>query len=277
MLLEILSNRAELLERCRRKVGARFAPDPTPAVVEHGLPLFLDQLASVLQAERQTTSRPSVSDPSSAIGRSAALHGVELLRLGYTVDQVVHHYGDVCQAVAEMAIAKHAFISADQFRTLNRSLDEAIADAVAAYAHDQETAIVSRAELLHQQIGEFAEKQRHLIVLALETFAAIKNGQIGVSGATGTALFNVLVELRNNIDQSLPRLRLASGMTDPAVAGASANVKAVDIEPLVLDKLPPAQARSTGPAAPLRVRVAPSMTTTTAPAGAPRHSAGGKK
>jgi hypothetical protein len=226
MLLEILANRGELLTRCRQKVAMRFAPNPTPAVVEHGLPIFLEQLATVLRAERQTASRASAPDPSSAIGRSAALHGVELLRLGYTVDQVVHHYGDVCQAVAEMAIAKHATISADQFRTLNRCLDEAIADAVSAYARDQESAIVSRAEFLHLQIGEFAEKQRHLVVLAIETFAAIKNGRIATSGATGTALLDILHELRNGIDRTLPELRLASGMTEPQVAGGSPNLKA---------------------------------------------------
>jgi hypothetical protein len=124
-----------------------------------------------------------------------------------------------------MAIAKHATISADQFRTLNRCLDEAIADAVSAYAHDQEAAIVSRAEFLHLQIGEFAEKQRHLIVLAIETFAAIKNGRIATAGATGTALLNILYELRNAIDRTLPELRLASGMTEPQVAGGSANLK----------------------------------------------------
>jgi len=229
VLLEILANRGELLARCRQKVAVRFAPNATPAVVEHGLPLFLEQLASILRAEQRTTSRASVPDPSSAIGKSAALHGVELLRLGYTVDQVVHHYGDVCQAVAEMAIAKHASISADQFRTLNRCLDEAIADAVSAYAHDQEAAIVSRAEFLHLQIGEFAEKQRHLIVLAIETFAAIKNGRIATAGATGTALLNILYELRNGIDRTLPELRLASGMTEPQVAGGSPNLKALAV------------------------------------------------
>ncbi len=254
MLLEILSHRAELLARCRRKVAARFAPDATPAVVEHGLPLFLDQLASVLEAERQTASRPSVSAASSAIGKSAALHGVELLRLGYTVDQVVHHYGDVCQAVAEMAIDKKAAISADQFRTLNRCLDEAIADAVSAYAKDQESAIVSRAEYLHDQIGEFAERQRRLVGLAMETFAALKTGHLGVSGATGTALFNVLYELRDDIDQCLPKLRLASGMTDPQVAGATANLGTVVVERLVVDKPQPAPVSPPDPRAPLPSR-----------------------
>jgi hypothetical protein len=186
MLLEILASRGELLERCRSKLAARFAPDATPAVVEHGLPLFLDQLASVLQAERQTASRPSVTDPSSAIGRSAAMHGLELLRLGYTVDQVVHHYGDVCQAVAEIAIAKHASISADQFRTLNRCLDEAIAEAVTAFADERENAALHQSIKLHERLGALAEEQRRLIDVSLQTLAAIQNGQLAAKGTRDT-------------------------------------------------------------------------------------------
>ena len=217
MLLKLLtSNRTELLKRCREKVALRFAPDEVPAVVDHGIPLFLDQLARILGKERLTSVRPiTTTDPSSDIGKSAAIHGVELLRLGYTVDQVVHHYGDVCQGVAELAIEQDASISADQFRTLNRCLDEAIADAVAAFGHDREAAFAAQAQFLHQEVGLFADKQRHLITLAIETFTAIKTGQIGVTGATGTALIKLLHELRDGIDCALPELRLASGMTGP--------------------------------------------------------------
>jgi len=50
---------------------------------------------------------------------------------------------------------------------------------------------------------------------------------LGISGATGAALFNILTELRNDIDQCVPQLRLVSGMTDPQVAGATANLEAV--------------------------------------------------
>jgi len=213
MLLEILARRPELLERCRRKLAARFAPAATPTVVEHGLPLFLDQLESVLQCERQTASRPSVTAPSSAIGRSAAMHGVELLRLGYTVDQVVHHYGDVCQAVAEMAIAKAAAISPDQFRTLNRCLDEAIAEAVTAFADGRENAALEQSTNLHERLWALAEEQRRLIDVSLQTLAAIQNGQLAAKGATATALVKTLEELRNLVERTLPEISLISGVT----------------------------------------------------------------
>jgi len=218
VLLQLLkSNRGLLINRCRAKVAKRFPYESIPPVVEHGIPLFLDQLARTLEGERLTSVRPSAAvEPalmSSDIGRAAALQGVELLRLGYTVDQVVHHYGDVCQGLAELAVEQRVQISADQFRTLNRCLDEAIADAVTAFSRDREVAIAQGATELHERIGMLADEERRLITAAIQTFAAIKTGNIGVSGATGTALVNALYELRDVVDRTLPELRLATGMT----------------------------------------------------------------
>ena len=42
MLHEFLTiHRAELVERCRRKAAARFAPKATEAELAHGIPFFL--------------------------------------------------------------------------------------------------------------------------------------------------------------------------------------------------------------------------------------------
>ncbi len=81
--------------------------------LEHGITLFLDQLIKTLSLEQ--TSEPlrsrKVSGPSgggkpvlSEIGETAARHGKELLQHGFTVEQVVHDYGDLCQAVTDLGI-----------------------------------------------------------------------------------------------------------------------------------------------------------------------------
>src|SRR5581483_6885833 len=67
------------------------------------------------------------------VDTTAGRHGNELLLGGYTVDQVVHDYGDLCQAVTELALEENAAITTAEFRTLNRCLDNAIADAVTAF------------------------------------------------------------------------------------------------------------------------------------------------
>ena len=41
-------NRAEIIARCRAKISTRPVPRPTDVELEHGVPLFLDQLADSL-------------------------------------------------------------------------------------------------------------------------------------------------------------------------------------------------------------------------------------
>ena len=38
----------------------------------------------------------------SELGVSATAHGEQLLKLDYSIDQAVHDYGDLCQAVTEL-------------------------------------------------------------------------------------------------------------------------------------------------------------------------------
>src|SRR5437867_117285 len=123
----VTANRDEIIRRCRAKVASRSAPPPTEAEIDHGVPLFLDQL---LDARRLGLS----SSPE--IGRSAILHGHDLRRQGFTISQVVHGYGDVFQSITEMAMETSAPISTDDFRLLNACLDAAMAGAVTQYGRE---------------------------------------------------------------------------------------------------------------------------------------------
>lgn len=144
MLHEFLSShRIELIRRCREKVADRFMPAGMPADAEHGVPLFLQQMIDTLgPGQFDYTSDGHEGMPNAypaEISRTATLHGMELERRGYTVDQVVHDYGDVCQAVTELAIEQNTSIDSDDFRILNGCLDNAIAGTVTAFAKAQET------------------------------------------------------------------------------------------------------------------------------------------
>jgi hypothetical protein len=214
MLHEFLtSNRQELITRCKEKVAKRFEPSATPAAVDHGVPLFLQQVTETLRLEQNTTARegfgPEPTPTHTPIGRAAALHGAELLRLGFTVDQVVHEYGDVCQSVTDLAVKQKALISADEFRTLNRCLDDAIADAVTSYGRARQTLLNGQARTLHESFNSFADEQRRLVEIAIQSFAAIQTGNIGLTGATGTLLKHALNELCSLADRSLPEIHEA--------------------------------------------------------------------
>ncbi len=155
-------NRTELIVRCRTKVAKRFEPIEIPAAIDHGVPLFLQQLSETLRGEQLTTDRkteePLPVPAPTEIGRAAALHGAELLRLGFTVDQVVHEYGDVCQSVTELAVEQKARITADEVRTLNRCLDNAIADAVSSFGQSRQLLMNDQAETLQQRLKFFSDE-----------------------------------------------------------------------------------------------------------------------
>ena len=221
MLHEFLtSNRNELIKRCRRAAASRVGPSLSTATIDSGVPLFLQQLTGILRKEQQSDVRPPEGkssvllggDGRSEIGRTAALQGAEFLRLGYNLDQVVHGYGDVCQAITGLAVEQAAPISADEFRTLNRSLDNAIADAVTAFGGAGQVSRMAQAETLSDRLGAYAEEQRRLVDIAVRSYDAIKTGNVGMAGATGALLLHALEELRSLPDRKLPEIRLR----DPA-------------------------------------------------------------
>ena len=82
------------------------------------------------------------------IDRSAGQHGHDLLLKGFTVSQVVHDYGDVCQTVTDLALETNAPISTEDFRTLNRCLDEAIASAVTHYMRESQQSHSDKATIV---------------------------------------------------------------------------------------------------------------------------------
>src|SRR4029453_14293392 len=202
----IAVNREEIIRRCRRKVAARSVPPPTDAEIDHGVPVFLEQLVDALRLG--LTSSPE-------IGRSAVQHGHDLLGQGFTVSQVVHDYGDVCQAITELAVELNAPISTEDFRTLNRCLDDAIAGAVTQYTGERhQSGIQGDKGHESERLGFFAHELRNLISTAIVAFDVLKTGNVGVGGSTGGVLDRSLLSLRNLIVRSLAEVRLTAGVQD---------------------------------------------------------------
>ena len=224
MLHEFLTaNHQELIRRCKDKAGERFEPSLSPAIIDHGVPLFLQQLTGILREEQLSDERPGndqrlgkLLTDRNEIGRSAALQGTELMRLGYTLDQVVHGYGDVCQAITGLAVEQTTPISADEFRTLNRCLDNAIAVAVTAFGSAGQVSIDAQAETLSERLNKFAGEQKRLVDIAVQSYSAIKTGSVGLSGATGALLLHTLEELRSLPGRFLPEIHPPGPATGPA-------------------------------------------------------------
>ena len=206
----IVMNRDEIIERCRAKVTARSEPAATEAEINHGVPLFLEQLVHVLQLVKRGKSNPDIV-------RSAGLHGHELLLQGFTVSQVVHDYGDVCQAITDLAVETQAPISADDFRTLNQCLDEAIAGAVTEYGREKKQfTLVEETARGTERLGFLAHELRNLLNTAIVAFEVLKTGNVGVAGSTGAVLHRSLMGLRSLVGRSLDEVRLAGGVQNRA-------------------------------------------------------------
>jgi hypothetical protein len=172
-------NQEEIVLRCRARAAQIGNWPSTDAELDRGIPLFLEQLTMELgRSSSQTT----------AIRRTAVEHGEHLFSRGFTVSQVVHDYGNVCQSVTDLAMEQMISISTDDFRTLNRCLDDAIAGAVSEYTRQQ--ALTGQGP---------SHDLRILISAAITAFEMLQTGKIGVAGTTGSLVHRTLLDMRTRL------------------------------------------------------------------------------
>ena len=182
-----------------------------------GIPLFIDQLIETLTIEqtaesarsRSLSGRPGGGSPSE-IGTAAGFHSRELLKCGFTLEQVVRNYGDVCQVVTNLAYETHSPIAVEEFRTLNRCLDNAVAGAVTEFSLQAAAASENGFTVLNSRLGPLAHELRNFLHVAMHAVKAIKAGTVGISGATGAVLDRSLLGMRNLIDNSLAEVRVTA-------------------------------------------------------------------
>ena len=202
-------NRDEIILRCRAKVATRSLPPVTEAEINYGVPLFLDQLVDALRSGSSATT--------TRIVRSSGQHGHDLLLQGLSISQVVHDYGDVCQTVTELAVETNAPINTEDFRTLNRCLDDAIAAAVTTFGREsQERASTQQQEAMarsNERVSFLVHELRNLVHTAIIAFDVLKTGNVGISGSTGAVLNRALLGLQELIAHSLDEVRATKGTT----------------------------------------------------------------
>jgi hypothetical protein len=192
----ITQNRDELIRRCRAKVAKRTSSPPTTADIDHGVPLFLNQLC-----EELTHGQSHSHD----ISKSAREHGHDLLLKQFTVSEVVHDYGDVCQSVTDLAVELKASISTDDFRTMNRCLDDAIAGAVTQYAQEQDISRDGESHLI-----------RHLLESASAGYEALRAGKVGFGGSTGNMVGQSLNDMRLLMDRQRDHMAARATESKPS-------------------------------------------------------------
>jgi signal transduction histidine kinase len=214
----LANNRDELNARCKAKVTRRPRRAATEEQLGNGIPLFLDQLQRTLEAEEAGHAGENIrisgassgdAQALSAPGVTATAHGKELLELGYSVDQVVHDYGDLFQAITDLAAERHTLFSIDQVRKLNQCLDKAIADAVTEFGVQRDATLARQyAAEVNERLGFLVHELRNSLNTAALAVSAIERGNLPISGATGGVLKRSLAALITLVDGTLDEVRV---------------------------------------------------------------------
>jgi hypothetical protein len=193
----IKTNHHQLVALTRGKVAKRNPTMRSPGSdMTHGVHVFLRQLEGALvdETKRDPLHRAHAEPPTDPhIVNTATLNGRELLELGASVHEVVHRYGDVCQAVTELAVELDARISVADFHTLNRCLDNAIAAAVTAWTEPPRTLVRTESTSLRDLLGS-----------ALMIFSMLRDGKISTAGPSVAMLGRQLSQMRHILDGESP-------------------------------------------------------------------------
>lgn len=202
-------HREELIARCAAKVAMRPLRQATELQLRNGIPMFLAQLQRTLEAEERHEALESlrISGPAggeaavvSEMGAAATVHGTQLLDLGFSVDQVVHDYGDLCQAITDLAFEIDAPFAVHEFRTLNRCLDNSIASAVSAFSAQRDLHVAAEMQAqATERIEALLHSLRSSLATATYAVAAMELGNLPVAGSTGSILKRSLASMTKQV------------------------------------------------------------------------------
>jgi hypothetical protein len=188
----IVEHRQNILDRCHDDASSR-GPRSGMIEREEGVEVLLDQLAAQLGSGTPTTSD---------IVKTATQYGHGCVVQGCSVAELVHAYGDVCQAITAVALEQSAAISTAEFRNLNRCLDDAIAGAVTEYSRERE--LTTRTSASHNERLELlARELRSSINTARVALRVIKSGNVGLAGSTGAIVDENLIAAQDMADRLL--------------------------------------------------------------------------
>jgi signal transduction histidine kinase len=213
MLYEfLLLEREKILALCSNKLVRLADSRSSSQEMERGLPLFYDELIEVLRADADEFGEARKDEIESLHRNSAELRAKESLRLGYSISQVVHGYGALCQAITQYIEENTSqTTSPREFNRLNFCLDIAIAEAVTEFNRGQhEKAEQSEIE----RLGSLAHELRNSLANASLAYELIKTGKVAANGSTSRILERAHKRMKNIIDRSLVEVRLQS---DPTV------------------------------------------------------------
>jgi diguanylate cyclase (GGDEF)-like protein len=223
-------------------VASRSAAKLPFPELAHGIPIFLDQIIKTLAIQEKGHPLRGRPDPNHRaagadinVGAMAMLHGRDLQKQGFTLEQVIRDYGDVCQAITILAVETGAPILPAEFRTFNRCLDDAIAAAVTAYS-ERQSAESSEASAAAPDSSAHATTDSDHLAIALTQFQqALANTEAALSAAQTEAHSAHLRALHDSLT-GLPNRELFDDRLTQAISLAERQDWTIAVMFLDLDK-----------------------------------------
>ncbi|MEO6462992.1 MAG: RsbRD N-terminal domain-containing protein, partial [Candidatus Eisenbacteria bacterium] len=135
----LADQRDEVMLRWNGQVRGTLAPEAMPALelTDH-LPEFLDEIVSALRSDAGLASR----GPLPEVSATAAGHGAQRLRLGFSLDAVVREYGALRDAIVQTTRDAGAQLTDRELQVLFDVTVSGIAHAVSEYTHQRDAELV---------------------------------------------------------------------------------------------------------------------------------------
>jgi signal transduction histidine kinase len=203
----LAANRDHIMQRWMTLVQGTITPESMPAVelINH-LPKFLDEVIAALRTEaglRSNLACPAQSE-------TAAGHGEQRLRLGFSLDAVVREYGALRDAIVATALEVGGPITFAELQCVFSSTITGIARAVSEYARQRDA---EQQRLHNEHVAFIAHELRNPLGSAMTAYDVLwQQGVIPPDSRSGGALGRGLQTMRELVDQALNGARTASGI-----------------------------------------------------------------
>ncbi len=197
----------DVMQRWQARVRGTIVPEAlSPVELTDHLPGFLTEIVSALREDAGLSSRgPSPAETSTAAG-----HGAERLRLGFSLEAVVREYGALRDAVVATARDAAVQLTFRELQVLGDAIITGIAQAVTQYARQRDAELLRQA---NEHYAFVAHELRNPLSTAMVAFQLLKGkGLIPAEGSTVRALERSLRSTRDLVDQTLQAARVASGI-----------------------------------------------------------------
>jgi signal transduction histidine kinase len=197
----------DVMHRWKANVRGTIAPEAIgPIELLDHLPAFVSEIhAALREADGLRSSVPSPEDSNTAAG-----HGEQRLRLGFSLDAVVREYGALRDAIVATARDAGVQITFRELDVLSNAIVSGIAQAVTEYTRQRDAELLRAA---NEHFAFVAHELRNPLSTAMLAFELLKNkGLIPKEERSAGALERGLKNATELVDHTLKLARMASGI-----------------------------------------------------------------